>query len=64
MCNNHLIVSICQTVRRLLEEDIDPCAADDKGRTALHFSSCNGNETIGRYNNPYPFCSMCHELTI
>ncbi|KTG41384.1 hypothetical protein cypCar_00026900 [Cyprinus carpio] len=35
------------TVRRLLEEDTDPCAADDKGRTALHFSSCNGNDTIG-----------------
>ncbi|XP_051573206.1 ankyrin repeat domain-containing protein 54-like [Myxocyprinus asiaticus] len=34
------------TVRRLLEDDIDPCAADDKGRTALHFSSCNGNESI------------------
>lgn len=34
------------TVRRLLEDDIDPCAADDKGRTALHFSSCNGNEGI------------------
>ncbi|KAM9472992.1 ankyrin repeat domain-containing protein 54 isoform 1-T1 [Salvelinus alpinus] len=34
------------TVRRLLLEDIDPCAADDKGRTALHFSSCNGNESI------------------
>uniref|UniRef100_A0A8C0XW76 Ankyrin repeat domain-containing protein 54 n=1 Tax=Cyprinus carpio carpio TaxID=630221 RepID=A0A8C0XW76_CYPCA len=34
------------TVRRLLEEDTDPCAADDKGRTALHFSSCNGNDTI------------------
>uniref|UniRef100_A0A3B4B1F8 Ankyrin repeat domain-containing protein 54 n=1 Tax=Periophthalmus magnuspinnatus TaxID=409849 RepID=A0A3B4B1F8_9GOBI len=34
------------TVRRLLEDDIDPCAADDKGRTALHFSSCNGNENI------------------
>ncbi|KAG7459496.1 hypothetical protein MATL_G00211330 [Megalops atlanticus] len=34
------------TVRRLLQDDIDPCAADDKGRTALHFSSCNGNETI------------------
>uniref|UniRef100_A0A8C0YDQ4 Ankyrin repeat domain-containing protein 54 n=1 Tax=Cyprinus carpio carpio TaxID=630221 RepID=A0A8C0YDQ4_CYPCA len=33
-------------VRRLLEEDTDPCAADDKGRTALHFSSCNGNDTI------------------
>ncbi|KAF4115600.1 hypothetical protein G5714_003089 [Onychostoma macrolepis] len=33
-------------VRRLLEEDTDPCAADDKGRTALHFSSCNGNESI------------------
>lgn len=34
------------TVRRLLQDDIDPCAADDKGRTALHFSSCNGNESI------------------
>lgn len=34
------------TVRRLLLDDIDPCAADDKGRTALHFSSCNGNESI------------------
>lgn len=34
------------TVRKLLEDDIDPCAADDKGRTALHFSSCNGNEGI------------------
>lgn len=34
------------TVRRLLEDGVDPCAADDKGRTALHFSSCNGNETI------------------
>ncbi|XP_051904783.1 ankyrin repeat domain-containing protein 54 [Hippocampus zosterae] len=34
------------TVRKLLQEDIDPCAADDKGRTALHFSSCNGNESI------------------
>ncbi|XP_064842634.1 ankyrin repeat domain-containing protein 54 isoform X2 [Oncorhynchus masou masou] len=34
------------TVRRLLQEDVDPCSADDKGRTALHFSSCNGNESI------------------
>ncbi|KAJ8253982.1 hypothetical protein COCON_G00205940 [Conger conger] len=34
------------TVRRLLQDSIDPCAADDKGRTALHFSSCNGNESI------------------
>lgn len=34
-------------VRKLLQDDIDPCAADDKGRTALHFSSCNGNESIG-----------------
>lgn len=34
------------TVRKLLQEGIDPCAADDKGRTALHFSSCNGNENI------------------
>lgn len=35
-------------VRRLLQDGIDPCAADDKGRTALHFSSCNGNESIGK----------------
>lgn len=35
-----------ETVRKLLEDEIDPCAADDKGRTALHFSSCNGNEGI------------------
>ncbi|XP_062311154.1 ankyrin repeat domain-containing protein 54 isoform X1 [Osmerus eperlanus] len=34
------------TVRRLLQEQVDPCAADEKGRTALHFSSCNGNDTI------------------
>ncbi|KAK2829397.1 hypothetical protein Q7C36_017387 [Tachysurus vachellii] len=34
------------TVRRLLQDGTDPCAADDKGRTALHFSSCNGNESI------------------
>lgn len=34
------------TVRKLLQDDVDPCAADDKGRTALHFSSCNGNESI------------------
>ncbi|XP_034045728.1 ankyrin repeat domain-containing protein 54 [Thalassophryne amazonica] len=34
------------TVRKLLQDDIDPGAADDKGRTALHFSSCNGNESI------------------
>ncbi|KAF3700563.1 Ankyrin repeat domain-containing protein 54 [Channa argus] len=34
------------TVRKLLQDDTDPCAADDKGRTALHFSSCNGNENI------------------
>ncbi|XP_075999256.1 ankyrin repeat domain-containing protein 54 [Genypterus blacodes] len=34
------------TVRKLLQDDTDPCAADDKGRTALHFSSCNGNEGI------------------
>ncbi|XP_012723336.2 ankyrin repeat domain-containing protein 54 [Fundulus heteroclitus] len=34
------------TVRKFLEDDIDPCAADDKGRTALHFSSCNGNDGI------------------
>ncbi|KAM9391928.1 ankyrin repeat domain-containing protein 54 [Pholidichthys leucotaenia] len=34
------------TVRKLLHDDTDPCAADNKGRTALHFSSCNGNDRI------------------
>ncbi|MEE6518114.1 hypothetical protein FKM82_028825 [Ascaphus truei] len=33
-------------VQHLLDEGIDPCAADDKGRTALHFASCNGNDQI------------------
>ncbi|KAM7114581.1 ankyrin repeat domain-containing protein 54 [Molossus nigricans] len=35
-----------ETVQRLLEEGADPRAADDKGRTALHFASCNGNDEI------------------
>ncbi|KAL7982399.1 hypothetical protein Chor_009997 [Crotalus horridus] len=33
-------------VMQLLEDGADPCAADDKGRTALHFASCNGNDRI------------------
>jgi hypothetical protein len=36
-------------VQQLLEDGTDPCAADDKGRTALHFASCNGNDQIGKY---------------
>lgn len=35
-----------ETVQQLLEDGADPCAADDKGRTALHFASCNGNDQI------------------
>ncbi|XP_030176440.1 ankyrin repeat domain-containing protein 54 isoform X1 [Lynx canadensis] len=35
-----------ETVQQLLEDGTDPCAADDKGRTALHFASCNGNDRI------------------
>ncbi|XP_053110050.1 ankyrin repeat domain-containing protein 54 isoform X3 [Hemicordylus capensis] len=35
-----------ETVQQLLEDGTDPCAADDKGRTALHFASCNGNNHI------------------
>ncbi|XP_066490039.1 ankyrin repeat domain-containing protein 54 [Tiliqua scincoides] len=35
-----------ETVQHLLEDGADPCAADDKGRTALHFASCNGNDHI------------------
>ncbi|XP_042323540.1 ankyrin repeat domain-containing protein 54 [Sceloporus undulatus] len=35
-----------ETVQQLLEDGADPCAADDKGRTALHFASCNGNDHI------------------
>uniref|UniRef100_A0A8C9BIG4 Ankyrin repeat domain-containing protein 54 n=1 Tax=Phocoena sinus TaxID=42100 RepID=A0A8C9BIG4_PHOSS len=33
-------------VQQLLEDGADPRAADDKGRTALHFASCNGNDQI------------------
>ncbi|KAM6306935.1 LOW QUALITY PROTEIN: ankyrin repeat domain-containing protein 54-like [Podargus strigoides] len=33
-------------VQQLLEDGTDPCATDDKGRTALHFASCNGNDHI------------------
>ncbi|KAM6161760.1 ankyrin repeat domain-containing protein 54 isoform 1-T1 [Erethizon dorsatum] len=35
-----------ETVQQLLDDGVDPCAADDKGRTALHFASCNGNDQI------------------
>ncbi|XP_072512150.1 ankyrin repeat domain-containing protein 54 [Notamacropus eugenii] len=35
-----------ETVQQLLEDGVDPCAADDKGRTALHFASCNGSDQI------------------
>uniref|UniRef100_A0A5F8G7B3 Ankyrin repeat domain-containing protein 54 n=1 Tax=Monodelphis domestica TaxID=13616 RepID=A0A5F8G7B3_MONDO len=35
-----------ETVQQLLEDGVDPCTADDKGRTALHFASCNGNDQI------------------
>lgn len=36
-------------MQQLLEDGADPCAADDKGRTALHFASCNGNDQIGEF---------------
>ncbi|XP_018114352.1 ankyrin repeat domain-containing protein 54 isoform X2 [Xenopus laevis] len=42
------------TVRRLLDEGADPCAADDKGRTALHFASCNGNDQIAACTSHVP----------
>lgn len=41
---SYLVASVVQ----LLEDGVDPCAADDKGRTALHFASCNGNDRIGK----------------
>ncbi|XP_041093695.1 ankyrin repeat domain-containing protein 54-like [Polyodon spathula] len=40
------VSSLVVSVERLLREDTDACSADDKGRTALHFASCNGNEQI------------------
>lgn len=39
--------ALVASVQQLLEDGADPCAADDKGRTALHFASCNGNDQIG-----------------
>ncbi|XP_067875613.1 ankyrin repeat domain-containing protein 54 [Heterodontus francisci] len=35
-----------EIVGQLLEDGTEPCSADDKGRTALHFASCNGNSSI------------------
>ncbi|XP_078388295.1 ankyrin repeat domain-containing protein 54 [Cetorhinus maximus] len=35
-----------EIVSQLLECGAEPCVADDKGRTALHFASCNGNSSI------------------
>ncbi|XP_069765911.1 ankyrin repeat domain-containing protein 54 isoform X3 [Narcine bancroftii] len=35
-----------EIVSQLLEGGTDPCIADDKGRSALHFASCNGNSSI------------------
>lgn len=56
-------------MQQLLEDGTDPCAADDKGRTALHFASCNGNDHIGEgglffiwiqhSSEVAPFCSFC-----
>ncbi|KAJ6658924.1 hypothetical protein lerEdw1_019560 [Lerista edwardsae] len=43
-----------ETVQHLLEDGADPCAADDKGRTALHFASCNGNDHIAACTNHVP----------
>ncbi|OWK03823.1 ANKRD54 [Cervus elaphus hippelaphus] len=43
-----------ETVQQLLEDGADPCAADDKGRTALHFASCNGNDQIAACTNHVP----------
>ncbi|MBW04052.1 Ankyrin repeat domain-containing protein 54, partial [Eschrichtius robustus] len=40
--------------QQLLEDGADPCAADDKGRTALHFASCNGNDQIAACTNHVP----------
>lgn len=33
-------------VRKLLERGVDPCAADERRRTALHFAACKGHLTI------------------
>lgn len=51
--NKTHLIWVSFSVRRLLQDGIDPCAADDKGRTALHFSSCNGNESIGKPSVDY-----------
>ncbi|XP_063164320.1 ankyrin repeat domain-containing protein 54 isoform X1 [Candoia aspera] len=47
-----------ETVLQLLEDGADPCAADDKGRTALHFASCNGNDRIAACTNHVPVITM------
>lgn len=34
---------------KYLESGIDACAADEKKRTALHFSAAQGNVLVGKY---------------
>ncbi|XP_051823994.1 ankyrin repeat domain-containing protein 54-like [Antechinus flavipes] len=35
-----------ETVKQLLEDGVDPMSTDDKGRSALHFAACNGNDQM------------------
>ncbi|XP_054718198.1 ankyrin repeat domain-containing protein 54-like [Uloborus diversus] len=37
-----------ETVSRLLENDVDPCASDGRQRTALHFAAAGGHTEIAR----------------
>ncbi|XP_054155118.1 ankyrin repeat domain-containing protein 54-like [Oppia nitens] len=37
-----------ETVRRLLDEGIDPVSCDERSRTALHFAACKGNTQIAQ----------------
>jgi hypothetical protein len=37
-----------ETVRRLLDDGIEPSSSDNKHRTGLHFAACSGNVQIAR----------------
>ncbi|UYV62762.1 ANKRD54 [Cordylochernes scorpioides] len=42
------MVSCVCAVQKLLEAGVDPCTADDKKRTALHYAVCRGNPALAR----------------
>lgn len=47
--NSKMIISnVSISVRGLLDIGINPCAADNRQRTALHFAAAGGHTEVGK----------------